>query len=97
MPPIAPSLVLSLLVGVFVASFYVLVRGRTLSRLPFVIGAAMLGGWAGDAVGGLAALSVLTIGDFHLPAAAIGAGVGVGLVELLSVLVAPKPEGPSAP
>lgn len=97
MPSIAPALVLAVLVGVFVASLYVLVRGRTLSRLPFVVGASVLGAWAGDAAGGLAGITLLAVGDFRLPAAVIGAAVGIAIVELLSVLVAPKPEGPTAP
>lgn len=97
MPSIGPALVLSVLVGIFVASLYVLLRGRTLSRLPFVVGASALGAWAGDAVGGLAGVSLLSIGDFRLPAAVLGAAVGIALVELLSVLAAPKPEGPPAP
>jgi hypothetical protein len=96
-PQIGPPLVLSLLVGIFVASLYVLVRGRTLSRVPFVVVASMLGAWAGDAAGGLAGVTILAIGDFHLPAAAVGAAIGIAIVELLSVLVAPKPEGPTAP
>jgi len=96
-PTIGPAVVLSVLVGIFVASLYVLVRGRTLSRLPFVVGASILGAWAGDAVGGLAEVSVLSIGDFRLPAAVVGAVVGIALVELLSVLVAPRPEGPTPP
>ena len=97
MPSIGPAVVLSALVGVFVASLYVLVRGRTLSRVPFVVVASMLGAWAGDAAGGLADVTILAIGDFHLPAAVLGATVGIAVVELLSVLVAPRPEGPTPP
>jgi hypothetical protein len=96
-PSIAPGVLLSVLVGIFVASAYVLVRGRTLSRLPFVVGAAILGAWAGDAAGGLAGVAVLAVGDFHTPAAVLGAVLGIAIVELLSVLASPKPEGPPAP
>ncbi len=94
MPAIAPALVLSILVGIFDAALYVLLRGRTLARLPFVIVASILGAWAGDAVGGLAGFSVLSIGDFHLVGAVVGTLVGIALVEILSVLASPKPEGP---
>jgi hypothetical protein len=90
-PAIGPSIVLAILVGLFDAALYVLVRGRTLARLPFVGIAAMLGAWAGDAVGGLMGVEALTIGDFHLPGAILGAWVGIAIVELLSVLAAPKP------
>lgn len=97
MPTIEPAVVLSVLVGIFVASLYVLLRGRTQSRLPFVVGASILGAWAGDAVGGLADISVLSVGDFHVPAAVLGSAAGIAIVEILSVLVAPKPEGPPGP
>jgi hypothetical protein len=90
-PVIGPSLVLAVLVGLFNAALYVLVRGRTLARLPFVGIAAMLGAWAGDAVGGLTGVTALMIGDFHVPTAIVGAWVGIAMVELLSVLAAPKP------
>jgi outer membrane lipoprotein SlyB len=96
-PSIGPAVVLSVLVGIFVVSLYVLLRGRTQSRLPFVVGASILGAWAGDAVGGLAGISVLSVGDFHVPAAVLGAAAGIAIVELLSVLAAPKPEGPPGP
>jgi hypothetical protein len=90
-PAVGPSLVLAVLVGLFNAALYVLLRGRTLARLPFVGIAAMLGAWAGDAVGGLMGVALLTIGDFHLPTAVLGAWVGIAFVELLSVLAAPRP------
>ena len=91
MPTIGPSIVLAVLVGLFNAALYVLLRGRTLARLPFVGIAAILGAWAGDAVGGLMAITLLSIGDFHLLAACGGAWLGIAIVELLSVLAAPKP------
>jgi hypothetical protein len=94
MPGIPPSVVLAILVGIFDAALYVLVRGRTLARLPFVVVASILGAWAGDAVGGLAGVSFLQVGDFHLPAAVVGTIVGIGIVEILSVLAAPTPAGP---
>jgi hypothetical membrane protein len=97
MPGISPSVVLAVLVGIFDTGLYLLVRGKTLAPFPFVLIAAILGAWAGDAVGGLAGLSILEVGDFHLPAAAIGTFVGIGLVELLSVLAAPRPAPPPGP
>ncbi len=94
MPVISPAVVLAVLVGIFDAGLYVLVRGKTLAPLPFVLVASILGAWAGDAVGGLAAVSFLQVGDFHLPAAALGTVVGIAIVEVLSVLAAPRPAGP---
>jgi hypothetical protein len=94
MPSISPAVLLAVLVGVFDTGLYVLVRGKTLAPMPFVLVAAILGAWAGDAVGGLAGFGLLQVGDFHLPAAAIGTVVGIALVEVLSVLAAPRPAGP---
>jgi hypothetical protein len=91
MPTIGPSIVLAVLIGLFNAALYVLLRGRTLARLPFVGIAAILGAWAGDAVGGLMVITLLSIGDFHLLSACGGAWLGIAIVELLSVLGAPRP------
>ena len=48
---IAPALILAILVGVFHASLYVLIRGSGGGRLPIIVIAAILGAWAGDALG----------------------------------------------
>ena len=94
MPAISPSLVLATLVGIFTCALYVLVRGRTLAPIVLVAIAAVLGAWAGDAMGGLAGLTLVTIGDFRVLAAFGGAALGIGILEILSVLGAPRPDGP---
>jgi hypothetical protein len=81
-----PALILSILVGVFHASLYVLIRGTAGGRLLVVVLAAILGAWAGDALGGRLGFSVLMIGDFHLVAASIVAWVGIGLSSAVAVL-----------
>jgi outer membrane lipoprotein SlyB len=91
MPAIAPSLVLAVLIGVFASALYVLVRGRTLAPIGFVGVAAVLGAWAGDAVGGLAGFTLVSLGDFHVLAAFGGALLGIAILEILSVLGAPRP------
>jgi hypothetical protein len=91
MPEITPSVVLSILVGIFASALYVLLRGRTLAPIGLVGIAAILGAWAGDAVGGLADLAILTLGDFHVVAAFGGAVLGIAILEILSVLGAPRP------
>jgi hypothetical protein len=83
---IEPSLVLSALVGAFHTSLYVLVRGTAGGRLPLLIGAAILGAWAGDAVMGRLGLDILTLGDYQLLGASVLAWVGIGLVSILAVL-----------
>jgi hypothetical protein len=91
---IAPSLILALLVGVFWTAFAVLVTGVAGARLPFVLILAILGAWAGDAVGGRLGIDVLRIGDFRLLAASLGAWAGIGLVVLFSILGPTRPVGP---
>ncbi len=85
-PLIGPSIVLAVLVGVFWTAFAVLVTGVAGARLPFVLVLAVLGAWAGDALGARLGLDLLRIGDFRLAAASAGAWAGIGLVVLVSIL-----------
>jgi hypothetical protein len=94
MPLLGPSLVLALLVGAFWTAFAVLVTGVAGARLPFVLVLAVLGAWAGDALGGRLGLDLLRIGDFRLLAASLGAWAGIGLVVLVSVLGPSRTAGP---
>jgi hypothetical protein len=93
---IGPSVVLALLVGVFWTAFAVLVTGVAGARLPFVLILAVLGAWAGDALGGRLAVDLLRIGDFRLLAASLGAWAGIGLVVLVSVLGPSRSAGPGS-
>jgi hypothetical protein len=81
-----PSLVLSVLVGIFHAALSVAIRGSAGGRLPLLIAAAILGAWAGHAIFGRLGIGVLTIGDYHLLGASIVAWVGIGLVSVVAVL-----------
>jgi hypothetical protein len=83
---VGPSIVLAILVGAFWTAFAVLVTGVAGARLPFVLVLAMLGAWAGDALGARLGLDLLRIGDFRLVAASVGAWAGIGLVVLVSIL-----------
>jgi hypothetical protein len=86
-----PSLVLSVLVGIFHAALSVAIRGSAGGRLPALVAAAILGAWAGDAIFGRLGIEVLTLGDYHPLGASIVAWVGIGLVSVVALL------GPSAP
>jgi len=86
-----PSLVMSVLLGLFHAALSVVIRGTAGGRLPALVAAAILGAWAGDAIFGRLGIDVLTIGDYHLLGASIVAWVGIGLVSVVAVL------GPSSP
>lgn len=84
---IGPAPILAVIVGLFHVSAYVFIRGRAGARLPLLVVAAVLGAWAGDAVGGRLAIDPMRIGDFHLLAASIVAWLAIGLVAILSILV----------
>lgn len=84
---IGPALVLAVIVGLFHVSAYVFIRGRAGARLPLLIGAAVLGAWAGDTVGARMSIDPLRIGDFHLISASVVAWLAIGLVAILAVLV----------
>jgi hypothetical membrane protein len=81
-----PALILAVLVGVFHASLYVLIRGSAGGRLLVIVLAAILGAWAGDALAARLSFDVLMIGDFHLLAASVVAWVGIGIATAVAIL-----------
>ena len=81
-----PALILAVLVGVFHASLFVLIRGTARGRMPIIVVAAILGAWAGDALADRLGFDVLMIGDFHLLAASVMAWVGIGVSSAVAVL-----------
>jgi hypothetical protein len=87
---LGPAPVLALLIGSAQVCLYVLVRGTAGRRLPWLIAAAFLGAWAGDALAARLGIDPLRIGDFHLLAASALAWVGIALVAIVAVL-APQP------
>jgi hypothetical membrane protein len=83
---VEPALILAILVGIFHASLYVMVRGSAGGRLPIIIAAAILGAWAGDALGDRLGVTLVSIGDFRLLAASILAWVGIGISSAVAAL-----------
>jgi hypothetical protein len=81
-----PALILAILVGLFHASLYVLIRGTAGGRLPIIVIAAILGAWAGDALGDRLGITLLSIGDFRLFAASVLAWVGIGISSAVAIL-----------
>ena len=81
-----PALILAILVGIFNAALFILIRGTAGGRLPIIVIAAILGAWAGDALAERLGFDLLRIGDFHLLAATIVAWVGIGISSALAVL-----------
>jgi hypothetical protein len=83
---IGPAPILALLVGVFHAALYVLIRGTAGGQLPLLVLAAFLGAWAGDALGARLGIDLVRIGDFRLLSASALAWVGIGAVSLVAIL-----------
>ncbi len=83
---LGPALILGVLVGIFWTGAYVAVRGTPGGRLPLVLLAAILGAWAGDAIGGRLGIDVLRIGDFRIVAASVVSIAGIAVVALLALL-----------
>ena len=81
-----PALLLAILVGIFHASLYVLIRGSVGVRLPIVVAAAILGAWAGDALGDRLGVTLFSMGDFRLVAASLLAWVGIGISSAVATL-----------
>ena len=81
-----PAPILAVLLGVFHASLFVLIRGSAGGQLPLLILAAWLGAWAGDAIGARLGLDFLRIGDFRLLTASIMAWVGIAIVAIVAIL-----------
>ena len=76
---------LALIVGVFHTSLYVLVRGSAGGRLPLMLVAAILGAYAGQALGSRLG-DPLRIGDFGLVYSSLLAWAGIVVIAILSIL-----------
>ena len=83
---IGPAPVLAVLVGLFNASLFVLLRGTAGGQLPLLLLAASLGAWAGDALGARLGVDLLRIGDFRLLAASVMAWLGMAIVTVIAVM-----------
>ncbi len=83
---IGPSLVLAVLVGVLCSGLYVLIRGHGGGQVPLVVPAAVLGAWAGDAIGVRLGLDLVRIGDFRLLPAIVVAALAIGFVAIVAIL-----------
>ncbi|HVL53189.1 MAG TPA: hypothetical protein VM344_02910 [Vitreimonas sp.] len=81
-----PAPILAVLVGVFHAALFVLIRGGAGGQLPVLILAASLGALAGDALGARLGVDLLRIGDFRVVAASVMAWVGIGIVAIVAIL-----------
>ena len=83
---IGPAHVLAVLIGGIHASLYVAMRGEAGGRTLLIVLAAILGAWAGDALGGRLGVDPFRVGDFHVIAASVVAWIGIAFATVLSVL-----------
>lgn len=90
---LGPAPVLALLVGGFHTALFVFLRDRTGVRVLIVLAAAVLGAWAGDAVGARLGFDVFRIGDFHPVSASVLAWAGIAFAAVTSVLGPEAREG----
>jgi hypothetical protein len=83
---IGPAPLLAALVGTFSTALFIFLRGSAGGRAIVLLIAAILGAWAGDAVGARLEIDLLRIGDFRPVSAIIFAWVGLGLVSVIAIL-----------
>jgi hypothetical protein len=81
-----PAPVLAVLLGTFHTALYVLIRGSAGGQLPILVPAAILGAWAGDALGDRMGMNLFAIGDFRTVPASVLAWVGIGFVAIVAIL-----------
>ena len=85
MPEIAPAPLLAVLVGLFHTGLYMALRGVAGLRLAFVGLAAILGSFAGQAIGARLG-DPLSIGDFGLLWASLLAWLGIAIIVAASLV-----------
>ena len=89
MPAIGPAPVLAILVGLFHTGIYLVIRGRIGLQIIFVALAAILGAFAGQALG-VRLGDPLAIGDFGLVWSSIMAWVGIVIAVGASMVALPN-------
>ncbi|MGH2407205.1 MAG: hypothetical protein ACRDF7_03885 [Candidatus Limnocylindrales bacterium] len=85
MPEIGPAPVLAVLIGIFHVALYVFLRGGARGQLLLLLVAAILGAYAGQALGGRVGDPV-RIGDFGLISSSLMAWLGIGIVIVIGTL-----------
>ncbi len=78
-------MVLAVLVGVLNLALFVMLGGEARGRLPFLLVAAVLGAYAGQALGARLG-DPIRIGDFGLLSSSAVAWVGMAIVAIVSTL-----------
>jgi uncharacterized membrane protein len=87
-PAIGPAPVLAVVVGIFHTGVYLAIRGRLGIQVLFVLLAAILGAFAGQALG-VRLGDPFLIGDFGLLWASVLAWVGIVIAVAATFLASP--------
>ena len=85
-PHVTPAVVLSVLVGLFASSLYLVVRGKLQAHLLVVVPAAIAGAYVGQAVGGRVG-DPIQVGDFSLLWASVVSAVAILVVASLASIM----------
>lgn len=91
-PPVAPAIVLSILVGAFQTCLYVVIRGSIGKHLPLTFVAAVAGAFVGHLVGRLTGDPV-QLGDFNVLWASIMAWAGILIVAGIAAIRPARRDG----
>lgn len=81
---LAPSLLLSILVSVGLASAFHLWRGRTVADLVLFLIVAAIGFGVGQLAGTVVRIPLLEVGEIHVVEASIGALLALALAQLIT-------------
>lgn len=95
-PAVAPTIVLSVLIGALHTCIYVLARGRLRLHILLVLPAAIAGAWAGQALGERLG-DPLRLGDQCLLWSSAFAWVGIIVVSVAATLGGRSPRPASTP
>lgn len=89
-PPVAPGLLMSVLVGALWTCVYVLIRGRLRLHVLLVLPAAIVGAWAGEALGDRLG-DPARLGDYGMLWASVFAWIGIAVVGIAATVGARTP------
>lgn len=91
-PAVAPAIVISIVVGAFHTCLYVVLRGMIRVHLLLVLPAAILGAYAGHALGARL-WDPARLGDYSLLWASVVAWAGIIIVAVASTLGPSRADG----
>ena len=95
-PPVPPAILMSMLVGALWTCVYVLTRGRLRLHVLLVLPAAIVGAWAGQALGERLG-DPARLGDYGMLWASVFAWIGIIVVSVAATVGARTPDPDAAP